>query len=299
MWTFHSRTQCLSCHNAWSEYTLAFNVGQLNRVGRISNSLIRLNRDGYIRRVDKDDKPLPVFDETSAATERSFPSWENTQFGTREFTTEEHARGYLHVNCAHCHRFGGGGGQVVLELDYSKPLKETGILDVRPKQGDFGIPDARIIAPGDPARSVLFYRMAKFGRGRMPHIGSETPDRNALKLMNRWIAALGKRDPLPNVSTDAVEPQLRSAATALPLAYQVSQARFQSKERQVILSAAAKLEPGPVRDLFEGICRRTQGSQARQQPAAGVDSRFARRSRERRKDLLQQGDEVRQLPQGR
>ena len=90
---------------------------------------------------------------------------------------DERAARYLHVNCAHCHRFGGGGGQVVLELDHTKPLKDTGILDVRPRQGDFGIADARLVAPGDPHRSVLLYRMAKFGRGRMPHIGSEVPHR--------------------------------------------------------------------------------------------------------------------------
>src|SRR5581483_93623 len=51
---------------------------------------------------------------------------------------DRRARSYLHANCAHCHRFGGGGGQVVLEMDFSKPLKEMGILDVPPKQGDFG-----------------------------------------------------------------------------------------------------------------------------------------------------------------
>ena len=110
---------------------------------------------------------------------------------------EQRARSYLHVNCSHCHRFGGGGGQVVLELDVSTPLKkteksdkETGIFDVRPKQGDFGLPDARIVAPGDPYRSVLFYRMAKFGRGRMPHLGSEFPHAQGLDVVGQWIASL-------------------------------------------------------------------------------------------------------------
>ncbi len=263
MWTFHSRTQCLSCHNAWSEYTLAFNVAQLNRANIRNpllkngsrNSLIKLSREGYIRRVDKDDNTLPVFDDESAGKESSLPGRENTRAGNaenREFTTEERARGYLHVNCAHCHRFGGGGGQVVLELDYSKPLKETGILDVRPKQGDFGIPDARILAPGDPTRSVLFYRMAKFGRGRMPHIGSEVPDWDGLKLMNLWIASMGKGKDLLVPSKEEIEKDLKSPHTALPLAYRFNFRRLGSNEATTLLAAAAKLEPGPVRDLFEG-----------------------------------------------
>ena len=119
---------------------------------------------------------------------------------------DRRARSYLHANCAHCHRFGGGGGQVVLELDFSKPLKETASSTLRPRQGDFGMPDARIVAPGDPHRSVLFYRMAKFGRGRMPHLGSEWPDEEGLDLMDGWICSLGnpskKPTPLPQ-SADA------------------------------------------------------------------------------------------------
>ncbi|HEV3384509.1 MAG TPA: PQQ-dependent sugar dehydrogenase, partial [Gemmata sp.] len=172
VWTFHSRTQCMSCHNAWSEYALAFSVGQLNEKGVFPvspepNQLIRLSELGYIKRLGKDDKALPSFDEDAAARELSL-----VDSSIRSRFLESRARSYLHANCAHCHRFGGGGGSVVLELDISKSLKETGILDVRPKQGDFGIADARIIAPGDPGRSVLLYRMAKFGRGRMPHLGS-------------------------------------------------------------------------------------------------------------------------------
>ena len=49
-------------------------------------------------------------------------------------------------------------------------------VGVRPTRGDFGLPDACIIKPGDPWASTLYYRMAKFGRDRMPHIGAERPD---------------------------------------------------------------------------------------------------------------------------
>src|SRR5690606_14929441 len=30
-WRFASRTECMTCHNPWSGYTLAFNAAQLNR----------------------------------------------------------------------------------------------------------------------------------------------------------------------------------------------------------------------------------------------------------------------------
>jgi putative heme-binding domain-containing protein len=259
VWTFHSRSQCIVCHNSWSEYALAFSPGQLNSGGvigssSIQNPLLQLNRDGFITRVGKDDKPLPPFDEASVAKEPAIPSLGNLHPEGRQFTTEELARGYLHANCAHCHRFGGGGGQVILEMDASKPLKEMGILDVPPKQGDYGIKDARIIAPGDPGRSVLFYRLAKFGRGHMPHVGAESPS-PALDLMQRWICELGGKEPVFSPgATDAngVVKNLSSIPTALPYAQTLRRSMYADTDRDRILAAAAKLDPGPVRDLFEG-----------------------------------------------
>jgi putative heme-binding domain-containing protein len=206
-----------------------------------------LNREGYIKRVGKDDKPLPAFDEKTVTEQDAIPD-------TRllELPVEQAARSYLHVNCAHCHRFGGGGGQVVLELDYSKPLKEMEILDARPRQGDFGIPDARIVKPGDPTHSVLLYRMSKFGRGHMPHLGSEIPDEFGLRVIEQWISGLGKGDSAQSPRMDALDAALRSPDTALPFAWQINRRHDDAPGRDKLLAAVAKLEPGPVRDLFEG-----------------------------------------------
>jgi putative heme-binding domain-containing protein len=265
-WAFHSRNQCLQCHNAWAEYTLAFNPLQLNGGVHMTladgsvltrpNSLVDLNQHGYIQRVGADDKLLPPFDGDTAAKEPHLPNAIKMQ-NARD---EEVARAYLHVNCAHCHRFGGGGGQVVLELDYTKPLKETGILDVKPRQGDFGLPDARLIKPGIPFQSVLLYRMTKFGRGRMPHLGSELPDPHGLRLMHQWIASLanGPREngqsPEPQHFQE-IEKKLRSTETAFPFAFRLSEGSFGISDSTPVLAAAAKLEPGPVRELFEGYLR--------------------------------------------
>ena len=255
VWSFHSRTQCLSCHNSWAEYALAFSPVQLNGPGqgKGGNQLVRLNREGYIRRVSNDDKPLPAFDEKTAAKEPALVAPE-----VRRGDLDKRARSYLHANCAHCHRFGGGGGQVVLELDFSRPLKETGIWDVPPRQGDFGIKDARLIAPGDPYRSVLFYRMAKFGRGRMPHLGSEWPHPEGLSLIHAWISVAGGATPgLTIPSKAAIEAGLltRPGATyesAYGLAHGIRSHMVRGENLEAGLATAAKLPPGPVRDLFEG-----------------------------------------------
>lgn len=63
-------------------------------------------------------------------------------------------------------------------------------MGVRPTRGDFGLPDACIIKPGEPWSRTLYYHMAKFGRDRMPHIGAELPDEAGLKLVEDWIAGM-------------------------------------------------------------------------------------------------------------
>ncbi|HEY1192171.1 MAG TPA: PQQ-dependent sugar dehydrogenase, partial [Gemmata sp.] len=252
VWTFHSRTQCLSCHNAWSEYALAFNVRQLNRAplfsgGAAVNQLVKFTTEGYAHRVGANDQVLPPF---STAAVKKEPALAPLQ---GEGTLEDKARGYLHVNCAHCHRFGGGGGQVVLELDAAKPLKETGIFDVRAKQGDFGLPDAKIVSPGDPYKSVLFYRMAKFGRGRMPHLGSEFPHAQGLDVIGQWIASLGKQNgtvPLPDLTKP--DRAYASFPEAWPFARAFALGKIDSKSTNDLPAQVAKHGTPLVRELFEG-----------------------------------------------
>lgn len=58
--------------------------------------------------------------------------------------------------------------------------KKTGTVDVKPERGSYGLDDARIIAPGHPERSLIPYRMTLLGLGRMPHIGSNVVDEEAV-----------------------------------------------------------------------------------------------------------------------
>src|SRR5262249_40431163 len=87
----------------------------------------------------------------------------------------------------------GGGGSAYVHLPYDTPLNETRSLGVRPSQGTFGLHDARIIAPGDPFRSALYFRMAKLGPGHMPHIGTSVVDQRGLALIHDWIRQLPQR----------------------------------------------------------------------------------------------------------
>jgi putative heme-binding domain-containing protein len=249
VWQFHSRSQCMSCHSNQSEYALAFLPEQLNRPGPDGrNQLVALTEAGFIGRADNDGNPLPPFDITSAAHERRLagPTDEGEPLEAR-------ARAYLHANCGHCHS-DHGGGSVPLRLQFPIPVAEMNAVGVRPTRGDFALPGASIITPGDPYASTLYFRMAKFGRDRMPHIGSERPDEAGLKLIAQWIAGIDrgaeKKDRVPD--TGPPGPALNSAGPALLLARKLGRGELDAAERDALLRAAAKLPTGPIRDLFEG-----------------------------------------------
>ncbi|WP_165227392.1 PQQ-dependent sugar dehydrogenase [Aquisphaera insulae] len=245
-WTFPGRGQCMSCHNNQTDYTLAFLPEQLNRPGPDGrNQLVAMTESGFVRRVDEETKPLPPFDAASAGKEPRLadPADEREPLEAR-------ALAYLHANCGHCH-CDHGGSSVPLRLKYPTPLPEMHALDVRPTRGDFGLPDARIVRPGDPYSSTLYFRMAKFGRDRMPHLGAERPDEAGLALIGRWIAGLsGKQATGPVVVPEASPSSPRSAQV---LARKLGRGEIQGTARAEALAAATRLPQGAIRDLFEGF----------------------------------------------
>ncbi|HBH52373.1 MAG TPA: hypothetical protein DDY91_10815 [Planctomycetaceae bacterium] len=194
-WRFPSRTDCLRCHNPWPEYLLAFNLPQLNRSvesqGTRRNQLTLLQELGLLQNVTPGANPGQDPPRVTGIKDpEEFPRFVNPH--DRSEDLDQRARTYLHVNCAHCHR-NGGGGSAYVHLLHDLPLSETRTLAQKPAQGTFGIPDAQVIAPADPYRSTLLFRMAKLGPGHMPHIGSQVIDREGVQLIHDWIRQLPQR----------------------------------------------------------------------------------------------------------
>lgn len=249
VWQFQSRSQCMSCHSNQSEYALAFLPEQLNRPGHDgSNQLVTFTESGAIKRLDGEGKPLPTFTlATAAKGARLADPADKSQ------PLEARARSYLHANCGHCHS-DHGGGSVPLRLQYQTAVAEMNAVGVRPTRGDFGLADACIIRPGNPEASTLYFRMAKFGRDRMPHIGSEHPDEGALELIGDWITGLDRSGKAKEDlrGTGSLEGQLADPRTAMVFARILGREKLPADFRDRLLAAAAKLPTGPVRDLFEG-----------------------------------------------
>ena len=177
-WRVPSRDECMACHSRAAGFVLGFSTAQMNRehdyYGVRDNQLRAWNHIGmFSKPIEK--KPDEYFE---------LPN----PYGASE-DTNARARAWLHVNCSVCH-VADGGGNAKLEVNFSRELKDAKLVNERPLHGTFDLTDARLIAPGDPFASVLFYRLSKLGRGRMPHVSSRQHDEQGLKLIHDWIRKL-------------------------------------------------------------------------------------------------------------
>ena len=99
----------------------------------------------------------------------------------------DRARAYLHSNCAYCH-VAAGGGNSLMELEATTRRDKMMIFGVRPQHDTFRIADARLVAPGEPERSVLHRRVIALpGAGRMPPLSTSVVDESAADLLYEWI----------------------------------------------------------------------------------------------------------------
>jgi putative heme-binding domain-containing protein len=193
-WRFSARSECLRCHNPWSEHTLAFNLAQLNRpvehAGETINQITHLEQLGVL---ESDPVPNPdnPFVPTGFLADPARIPRLASPFDTGE-NLQSRARSYLHVNCSHCHRFNGGGSARIY-LTHDLKLRDTLAVAVPPTQGSFGVANAELIAPGDPCRSIVYFRLAKTGPGHMPHLGAREVDERGLALVHDWIRQIPVR----------------------------------------------------------------------------------------------------------
>lgn len=107
---------------------------------------------------------------------------------------DDRARSYLHTNCGNCH-IGAGGGNAAFNLTLGFDDEKRELFGVKPKHLDFGLPDARLLAPGKPGSSVLLHRMGMSTPGQMPIIGRKVVDRKGVALVKQWIESMSPMDP--------------------------------------------------------------------------------------------------------
>src|SRR5206468_3959057 len=165
-------------HSRAAGFILGLNASQLNRnhdyEGIVDNQLRALDHAG-------------LFKTSLAKPAGTLPHFVNPY--DEKANLDDRVRTYLHVNCSICH-VSDGGGNSLIELDSGRKLADTKAIDTRPVQGTFGITEPRIIAPGNPERSVLYYRISSLGGARMPRVGSRVVDEKWVDLVHKWIEKL-------------------------------------------------------------------------------------------------------------
>jgi len=105
---------------------------------------------------------------------------------------QDRARAWLDINCAHCHRAGGGASNSGLFLGWNETNPTGWGVHKRPTAAGRGSgQNLFVIEPGKPDQSILVFRMESTEPGMMmPELGRTMVDKQAVALMRAWIQSM-------------------------------------------------------------------------------------------------------------
>jgi len=180
-WFYPGRQDCLTCHTPVSGGVLGVKERQLNGNYTYPNGVT----DNQLRAWNH----IGLFDTT--LDEADIPRLEKLVAVTNlDASLEMRVRSYFDANCSQCHR--PGGAEAFFDARFGTPLDKQGIIN-GPVGDPLGIPGAKIVAPGDPDRSVLLRRINMTGPLQMPPLARNVNDTNAIQAVTQWIDSLPRR----------------------------------------------------------------------------------------------------------
>ena len=165
-----NKNQCKECHALSGAVTP---IGPKARNLTHGGQLEELARLGVIDAVPAVDYAVPVWGESSAPL-------------------NARARGYLDVNCAHCHNINGSASNSGLFLTYEETTPVRLGINKRPVAAGRGSGTHDFdIAPGEPDESIMIYRLNSLEPGiSMPEVGRTTVHAEGVALLREWIAGM-------------------------------------------------------------------------------------------------------------
>jgi mono/diheme cytochrome c family protein len=222
VWHYPSRSECMVCHTRAANFVLGLCELQMNKLhnyGSCTDNQLRvlenLNmlkidwhsevrdslreqakqaglKDGAIDEYVRNQSPQPGQRTPKSGSllhqpPEKFRSLVDPTDVKQDLTRR--AKSWLHTNCSSCH-VEAGGGNAQMELEYTTELAKMKILGVKPVHSTFEIPEAALIAPGRPDRSVLLKRVGTRGPNQMPPLSSNRVDELGLKLLTEWVSSL-------------------------------------------------------------------------------------------------------------
>ncbi|WP_437516281.1 SO2930 family diheme c-type cytochrome [Sorangium sp. So ce1099] len=170
--------QCNSCHERDDRTeVLGLITPQLNRDivvdGAPRSQLAWLEEQGLFREPLGAPEALPSFPDPAG-----------------DAPLDARARAYLHGNCSHCHRPGGGGGvSGLVLLGWEAEPSKNGVCKVAAAAGAGTGGNAYDIVPGAPDESIMVFRMGSTDPEiKMPELSNRLPDAEGIALVRAWIA---------------------------------------------------------------------------------------------------------------
>lgn len=198
VWHYPARSECMVCHSRAANYVLGLSSLQFNHdrdyEGERINQLEVLEWLGVVKtnlrgdmqvatRNQREAKPSSLLVKPAATLDHLVDPYDDAADLTLR------AKSYLHTNCSVCH-VEAGGGNSQMELGFVTALDKMRIVDTSPQHQKFNLPDAKLIAPGHPERSVLLHRMSLRERGQMPQLATSIADQRAIDMIRKWIEQL-------------------------------------------------------------------------------------------------------------
>lgn len=126
------------------------------------------------------------------------PIYDDANVGDIPSMTDEElmkaAKGYMDINCAHCHRPEGNASNTGLKLEYWRPYDEDGGFSHGTCKSPIAYGGGNLgydVVPGNPEESITHFRMASTEPGdRMPEIGRSLSHDEGVALIHEWIKRL-------------------------------------------------------------------------------------------------------------
>jgi uncharacterized repeat protein (TIGR03806 family) len=210
VWHYPGRAECMVCHSRAANYVLGLCEVQFNKDhtypnGRTDNQLRVLEHLGLLNVNWSGEVPAPgegaAQQQPNQRQPKSTGMLHVPPSGLKKLADpydkaqplEQRAKAYFHVNCAACH-VEAGGGNAQMQLDYPTEWAKMRLIDTKPVHQTFELPDARLIAPGAPERSVVLHRIGKRGpnTGQMPPLSTNRVDTAGVELLTEWCKGLKK-----------------------------------------------------------------------------------------------------------
>jgi uncharacterized repeat protein (TIGR03806 family) len=176
---------CANCHNlADNILPIGTKARSLNRdyayTSGVENQLDYWTKRGILSGAPEDKDSID-----------SIPLW-----GDASADLDDVARGYLDINCMHCHSPGGAADTSGMFLEYFRPFGfDTGECKKPVAAGGGGGGLDYDIVPGDAAASITHFRMdSNDTEVRMPEIGRSIIHTEGVELIKQWINAMEPND---------------------------------------------------------------------------------------------------------